>query len=169
LIPQIPNDKKTYAVDEIFNSIMAKAIYKDIMDSRKYVGEDYFTYDTIERVSGEKTYVISARHIRISETMSYAKPSCNKCYGTGKKVMCIEKKNINNTEDYIILASVSLKGLTEEQKMAVIEEEKKGKFWTVLFPCPCTTKSMLKIYKNIVANELRNIVLEVICEEKVII
>jgi hypothetical protein len=67
---------------------------------------------------------------------------------------------------FIILASVSLKGLTEEQKMAVIEEEKKGKFWTVLFPCPCTIKNMLKKDKKILANDMQNIVVEVTCTEK---
>jgi len=166
MIPKNLNDKEVYAVEELFNPTVAKLIYKDLMDSRKYVNDDLFTYVPIERVVGEKIYVISARHIGIVEAMSYANQSCKNCYGTGKKVVCIDKKNISNTEDFIILASVSLKGLTEEQKMAVIEEEKKGKFWTVLFPCPCTIKNMLKKDKKILANDMQNIVVEVTCTEK---
>lgn len=166
MIPKTLSDEKTYAVEELFNSTVAKVIYKDLMDSRKFVGNDQFIYTPIERVVEEKTYVISTRHINISETMSYANQSCKQCYGTGKKVMCVDKKKISNTEDFIILASVPLKGLTEEQKMAIIEEEKKGKFWTVLFPCPCTIKNMLKKDKQILANDLHNIVVEVTCTEK---
>jgi hypothetical protein len=164
---KIPNDKEVYAVEELFNSTVTKLIYKELMDSRKYVSDDLFTYTSIERVAGEKTYVISARHIGIVETMSCANQSCKNCYGTGKKIVYMDKKKISNTEDFIILASVPLKGLTEEQKMAVIEEEKKGKFWTVLFPCPCTIKSMLKKDKHILANDMQNIVVEMTCTEKI--
>jgi hypothetical protein len=166
MIPKILNDKEVYAVEELFNSTITKLIYKDLMDSRKFVSDDLFEYNSIERVAGEKTYVISARHIGIVETMSYANQSCKYCYGTGKKVVCMDKKRISNTEDFIILASVSLKGLTEEQKLAVIEEEKKGKFWTVLFPCSCTIKNMLKNDKQVLANDMQNIVVEMTCTEK---
>jgi hypothetical protein len=167
VIPKILNDKEFYAVEELFNPTVANLIYKDLMDSRKFVSNDLFTYTPVERVVGDKTYVISARHIGIVEAMSYANQSCKNCYGSGKKIVCMDKKKISNTEDFIILASVPLKGLTEEQKMAIIEEEKKGKFWTVLFPCPCTIKNMLKKDKRILANDMKNIVVEMTCTKKI--
>ena len=74
------NDIKKYEVEELFGHNMAKVIYKEIMDSRKCVSDDEFTYDTIEKSIGDKTYVIETRHVKIDESMSHAKSSCNKCY-----------------------------------------------------------------------------------------
>lgn len=159
-------DAKTYVVEELFGPL-SKAIYKDIMDTRKCIGDDQFTYDPLERTHEDKTYVITARHIQIGETMSHAKSSCNQCYGSGKKIMNIEKNRIAKTDDFIMLASVSLKDLTEAQQQIVLEQEKKNKFWRVLLPCPCTIKSMVKKNIQVLSNDLNNIVVEITCTEKV--
>jgi len=159
-------EKTKYTVDKVFNATFAQAIYKEVMVSRKYAGNDAFTYAPIERSNGEKTFIINARHVTIAEAMSYSNKNCKHCYGTGKKTVCLEKRHVGNTEDFIILASKSLAGLTEEQKMAVVEEEKKGKFWNVLLPCHCTIKGMLKKDMYILSNDMHNIVVELSCEEK---
>jgi hypothetical protein len=166
MMSEIQTDAKVFSVEELFGS-MSKVIYKEIMDTRKCIGDDLFTYDPLEREHDGKTYVIASRHIQIGETMSYAKSGCNQCYGSGKKIMNIEKNRISKTDDYLVLASVSLKGLTEEQTQAVLEIEKKNKFWRVLLPCPCTIKSMVKKGINVLSNDLNNIVVEITCTEKV--
>jgi DnaJ-class molecular chaperone len=167
MMPEIKTEVKTYVVEELFGSL-SKMIYKEIMDTRKCEGDDQFSYQPLERTHGGKTYVITARHIQIGETMSYAKSSCNHCYGSGKKIMNMGKSSISNTDDYMMLASVSLKGLTEEQQQIVLEREKKSKFWKVLLPCPCTIKSMVKKNMQVLSNGLNNIVVELTCTEKVV-
>jgi len=166
MMSEIKAEVKTYVVEELFGS-MSKMIYKEIMDTRKCEGDDQFSYQPIEKIRDDKVYVITARHVQIGETMSYAKSSCNQCYGSGKKIINIEKNKIGNTDDYMMLASVSLKGLTEEQQQIVLEREKKSKFWKVLLPCPCTIKSMVKKNMQVLSNGLNNIVVELTCTEKV--
>lgn len=158
---------KEYIVEEIFNPTMVSTIYKEIMATRKCVGDDEFTYSPIEKATGGKTYIIVAKHLRIGEVMSQAKSSCNKCYGSGKKMMLMGKDQIPNPNDFLMLTDTSLKGFTEEQKRIVVEQEKQKKFWKVLLPCPCTIKSMVKKGRHIVSNELNNIVAEVTCTEKI--
>lgn len=161
-----PVDRK-YIVEDLFGSNLAKAIYKEILNSRKCNGDDDFSYSIIEKDHEGKTYVITPRHVPIGESMSYGNSSCNKCYGSGKMVINMEKSKISNTDDFIMLSDVRLDGLTEEQKKIVVEKEKQRKFWRVLLPCPCTIKKMLKKKKQIVSNDLNNIVIEITCTEKV--
>ena len=162
------NDKeKVYSVEELFNGVLVKEIYKEILDSRKCVGEDKFTYDTLEKTIGDKTYIITPRHVPIRETMSHGKSSCKDCYGTGKKIVYMDKSKVPNTDDFVILASESIKGKTEEQLKAIIENEKKSKHWQVLLPCSCAIKQMYKKGMRIVANDVTNVIVEVTCTEKV--
>lgn len=160
------NDEKKYMVDDLFPPVLTKVIYKEILDSRKCIGDDQFSYEDIEKSVDDKTYVISARHIQIGEAMSYAKSSCNKCYGSGKKIMNVEKNRISNIDDFLMLSSIPLKGLTEEQQKIVIEKEKAAKFWKILLPCPCTIKGMVKKGVQVLSNDLNNILLEITCIEK---
>lgn len=158
---------KTYVLDEVFDHALVKSIYKEIMDSRKCTGDDAFTYDTIEKTKDGKTYVIASRHVSVGECMRFSKSNCNKCYGTGRKMMEMDKKEIPNVQDFIMMASTPISGLSEEQKKIVIEREKAKKYWRILLPCPCTIKNMLKKNMQIVSNELNNIVIEITCTEKV--
>lgn len=159
--------KKSLVLETIFPITMVNAIYKEIQNSRKCVGDDKFTYDVIEKSHNDKTYVIESRHIPVQECMGYGKSSCNKCYGTGKKIMSVEKSRIQHVEDFVMIASTSFNGLSEEQKKIVIEKEKAAKFWKVLLPCQCTIKNMLKKNMHIVSNDLNNIVIEITCTEKI--
>lgn len=160
---QINTPEKIYPLEGIFSQMLVNAIYKDIMASRKCVGEDDFSYDVLERPFGEKTYIITTRHIPVSESMKYGNSSCNKCYGSGKKIINIEKSKIANTKDFVMLSSESTRGLSEEQ---IVEQEKKNKFWRVMLPCSCAIKRMLKKGMYIYANDMNNIVVEITCVEK---
>ena len=160
------SEKETYTVEDLFGSSLAKAIYKEILDSRKCVGDDAFSYTTIEKDHEGKTYVIIPRHVPVGESMSYGNSSCKHCYGSGKKIINMEKNKISNTDDFLMLSDIRIDGLTEEQKKIVIEKEKQKKFWRILLPCPCTIKKMLKKGKQIVSNDLNNIVIEITCTEK---
>jgi hypothetical protein len=160
------NEEKKYIVEDLFSSALTRAIYKEIMNSRKCTGDDQFSYQPIEKDFEGKKYIIYARHIPVGEAMSYAKSSCNKCYGSGKKIMNIEKDRIPNTDDFMMLSSVSLKGLTEEQQKIVIEREKATKFWKILLPCPCTIKGLIKKGVQVLSNDLNNILIEITCTEK---
>jgi hypothetical protein len=59
--------KKSLVLETIFPITMVNAIYKEIQNSRKCVGDDKFTYDVIEKTHNDKTYVIESRHIPIQE------------------------------------------------------------------------------------------------------
>jgi hypothetical protein len=154
-------------VEDIFPQTMVKLIYKEVMSSRKCAGDDQFTYSDIVKTHDSKTYIISARHIPLSESTQHGKSNCNQCYGTGRKIMKIEKHRISNTDDFVMIAPVSLKDLTEEQKQAVIETEKAAKFWTVVLPCHCVVKNMLKKGLYILSNDMSNILVEISCTEKI--
>jgi hypothetical protein len=158
---------KSLIVEEIFNPSMVQAIYKELMATRKCVGDDQFTYDPIERTIGGKTYTIEATHLQIGEVMGYAKSNCNKCYGTGRTFRLMDKGEIKNPEDFLMIASTSLKDLTEEQKQVVIDREKQSKNWKVLLPCSCTIKGMNKKGRKIISNDMLNIIAEISCTEKI--
>lgn len=158
--------EKTYLVEDVFNHSLSKAIYKEILSTRRCSGEDKFSYDTIEKSHENVTYLIMPRHIPLVESMSFGNSNCNSCYGSGKIIMNVGKDKIENTDDFMMLASIPLKGLTEEQKKIVIEKEKKAKFWRVVLPCRCTIKSMLKKGMQIISNDMNNIVIELTCTEK---
>lgn len=160
-------DIKLYEVEDVFQPNLAKIIYKEIMDSRKCVGDDQFEYAVLEKVSGDKTYIITARHVSLGEVVIYGKSNCNDCYGTGRKMMIIDKGQIKNPNDFMMLASTSLKGLTPEQQKIVIEKEKASKTWKVLLPCHCAIKNMIKKGRQILSNDLKNVVIEIACIEKV--
>lgn len=158
--------KKTYMLEELFDHTLIDAIYKEIMTSRTYAKDDIFTYAPIEKTKDDKTYVVTSRHVSVKECMTFANSSCNKCWGTGRKIMEIDKGNVPNVEDFIMLASVPLDGLSEEQKKIAIEKEKTFKFWRILLPCSCTLKKMIKSGKQIVNNDMHNIIVEITCTEK---
>jgi len=159
--------KKTYDVEEAFNPTLAKVIYKEIMDSRKFVSEEVFSYDTIEKNNGEKTFIIKPRHIPIREVMSFGKSNCNKCYGTGRTIMDVDKNQISDVKDFTMLSSISFDGLSDEQKKIVLEREKASKFWRILIPCSCTIKNMRKKNMYVLTNNMMNIVIELTCTEKI--
>ena len=145
---------------------MVEAIYKEIQASRRCAGDDLFTYSPIEKSKGDKTYVITSRHVSVRECMTFSNSSCNKCWGTGRIIKEVEKHTIPNVEDFVMLSSISFAGLSEEQRKIVLEKEKSTKFWKLLLPCSCTIKRMLKKGKQIVSNDMRNIVIEITCTEK---
>jgi hypothetical protein len=151
----------------LFDETMLKIIYKEIMDSRKCVGDDKFTYDTIEKSNRSKTYTIESRHMPFDEVRRFSNSSCKECNGTGKKLMDVEKGNIPNTQDFIMLSSESYTNLTEEQKKIAIDREKTKKFWRIALPCRCTLKNMLKNGLLILSNSMGNIVIELTCTEKI--
>lgn len=157
---------ETLIVEEVFNPSMVKAIYKELIDTRKCTGDDQFIYTPIERSKDGKTYTIEATHIPLGEVLTYAKSSCNKCYGSGKRIQIMGKDQIQNTDDFMLLSSTPIKGLTDEQRNIVIEKEKQSKTWRVFLPCPCTIKGMVKNGRHIVSNELNNIIAEITCTEK---
>ena len=160
-------EEKTYDVEDVFNPTLAKIIYKEIMNSRKFVSEEVFSYDTIEKSNGEKTFVIKPRHIPISEVLSFGKSSCNKCYGTGRTIRDVDKSEIPDVKDFTMLSSISFDGLSDEQKKIVLEREKAAKFWRLLLPCPCVLKNMRKKGMYILSNNMMNIIIELTCTEKI--
>lgn len=157
---------KIFVLEELFDRTMVEALYKEIQASRKCIGDDVFTYTPIEKTKGDKTYVITPRHVPVRECMTFSNSSCKKCWGTGRVIKEVEKHTIPNVEDFIMLSSISFDGLSEEQKKIVLEKEKATKFWRLLLPCSCTIKRMLKKGKQIVSNDMRNIVIEITCTEK---
>lgn len=158
--------QKTFQLENLFDRTMVEAIYKEIQASRRCAGDDVFTYAPIEKTKGDKTYVITSRHMSVRECMTFSNSSCNKCWGTGRIIKEVEKHTIPNVEDFVMLSSISFAGLSEEQRKIVLEKEKSTKFWKLLLPCSCTIKRMLKKGKQIVSNDMRNIVIEITCTEK---
>jgi hypothetical protein len=166
-MPQNNGVKTSYYVEEIFHEVIVKEIYKEILDNRKCVKEDMFTYAPIERTAGGKTYTITARHIPMKEAMSFAKSSCRDCYGTGKRVLLLDKNKIKNPDEFVVLAPEPILGKTAEQLKTLVEGMKKTKYMKILLPCQCTIKQMHKKGLHVVSNDMTNIMVEVTCTEKI--
>lgn len=158
--------EKVQNIEQLFNKSFVQTIIKEIFDSRKCVGEDNFSYTEIEKVANDKTYIIKARHISLEEALKFHDPRCKQCYGTGRKVVNIEKSRIKHINEFIMIASMSTADLSEEQKRIFVEREKLNKFWKVLLPCNCTIKNMIKKDMYIISNDMHNIVAEITCFEK---
>lgn len=157
---------KKLKVDDIFDSISIKAFSNEIMNSRKCTGDDKFSYDVLEKKRDNKTYLLTPIHVSVRDVIDMGNSKCNKCYGTSKKIINILKEKIANPDDFLMLAKRSMEGLNEEQKKILIEEEKQNKFWKILLPCNCAMKKLIKKEDFILSNDMNNIIIKVICEEK---
>lgn len=158
-------DKKL-KVDDIFDSISINAFSKEIMNSRRCIGDDDFSYDVLEKKKDNKTYFLIPKHISVKEVINLGNSKCKRCYGSGKKIINILKEKIPNTNDYLMLSRRSMANITEDQKKLLIEEEKQNKFWRILLPCECAMKNLIKKEDLILSNDMNNIIIKVICEEK---
>lgn len=158
--------KNKIDIDKVFNSIETKILSTEIMNDRRCAGDDRFSYKIIERKKGNKTYILTPIHISVRDVIDMGNSRCKKCYGSGKKIISILKEKIKNPDDFLMLANRSMINLTEEQKKIIIEEEKKNKFWKILLPCDCAMKNLIKNGDFILSNNMNNIIIKVICEEK---
>ena len=103
-------------IETLFNEIMIKNISKEIMKTRKCLGDDIFTYDNIEKEVEGKKYVLKSYHVSVIEAMKNAKSSCKNCYGTGRVILNLNKDTQYNIVDFVVLSDIPTKDMSQEDK-----------------------------------------------------
>ena len=162
-MPDIEKKPLIMELDQVNFTLAAK----ELMKTRKVVDETTVTYGTVEHRLGDKKYVITAEHVPIDYIFKYASSNCKMCtYGKGYYVAHVEKHKIPNPEDYVMLSTVPIKEMSEEEQNIWREKEKLNKFWRVMYPCQCAVKRALNKEPDLLTNPSGNILLRASYEVK---
>jgi hypothetical protein len=135
---------------------------KKVMKTRKVIDENTVTFETVEHTTGDKKYILKAVHVPIDHVFKYASSNCKMCtFGKGYYVMNVEKHKIPDPENYVMLSSMPVQDMSDEQQKILIEKEKQNKFWRIMYPCKCAVQRALEKEPDLLTNPLGNILLRV--------
>lgn len=164
---------KLPAISEKLGKESLQIILRHVIDSRKVIDSarltdsDGVSYEEFTQKSGDVELIIRPKHVTIDDVSEYANPKCRTCNSKGYMSVQIAKHKLKGASDHIILSRKPLDGLTDEQKDAIIEEEKKSTTWRIILPCECAVKRMSKNDPNFFVSDDRAIMFTLDYEEKV--
>lgn len=162
----MPLKNPKFIITDLFDSYVVQMLYKDILRTRKCIGDDNFEYTPQVICKDEIKYLITATHIPLDTIKKYGKGNCSSCFGKGYTIANIAKNKIANVEDYMMISSYDIRNASEEQRKLFIEKEKQKNYWKIIFPCICAVKKMEKKGMQIVHNKMRNIIVELTCTKE---
>lgn len=149
------------SLGEVIDGYNFKLVTQKLMSGRKVHDENTVTYEEVEHQMGDKILKVRGTHIPLEEIFKYASGNCKMCsYGKGYFISEIAKTKYPNPRGLMVLEPVIPEGLSEDQKKIYEERIKNEKTWRIANTCRCASEKALKKNLSWVANENRNVFID---------
>ena len=146
---------------DVMDSLNLQKALEELLKTREPKDDDSVDYTDVEYSCGGRKYIIHGDHFPIDDIIKFSKSSCKQCNGKGYTVSNVKKTLIPDVANYIVLAKVPIREMSEEQVKIWTEKEKLNPLLRIMLPCSCALNAAKKKDPNLFANDIGNIVLQI--------